>query len=198
MTFMHPTPYTLESELLESMTDEQFLRFCRDNPAMRFERTAGKKIVVMSPTGSESSFWNGELFFQLKQWDKENGLGKCFDSSGGFKLRDGSIKSPDIAWIANEKWDRISEKDRKVFAPICPEFVLELRSESDLLPPLLEKMKAWVANGVQLGFLIDPMEKVSYVFRGNGEVSKFDGFDRSLSGENTLPGFELDLRIFIS
>ena len=103
---MHPTPYTLESELLESMTDEQFLRFCRDNPAMRFERTAGKKIVVMSPTGSESSFWNGELFFQLKQWDKANSLGKCFDSYGGFKLPDGSIKSPDVAWVPNAKWEK--------------------------------------------------------------------------------------------
>lgn len=190
-------PITLGSDLLESMTDEQFLQFCHDNPTVRFERTADHKILVNVPTGSESGRLSFRLGGKLNNWLEITKTGEAFDSSTGFKLSDGSIKSPDLAWISDSKWKAVPKELRKSFAPVCPDFVLELRSPSDNLKYLQSKMSEWIKNGVQLGFLIDPLEKISFVYRANGEVVKFDGFERTLSGEDVLPGFELDLRVLL-
>jgi Uma2 family endonuclease len=190
-------PYILESEVLESLTDHGFLLFCRDNPTLRYERTSDNKLVVLAPVPTIYGWLNGQLLGELYNWSEANPGGMGFDSSAGFKLADGSIMSPDLSWMPNRKWAAIPPELRNGFAGGCPYFVVELRPPSDRLDYLQSKMHQWIKNGTQLGFLIDPLEKISFVYRANGEVEKFDGFERSLSGEDVLPGFELDLRVLI-
>jgi Uma2 family endonuclease len=121
-------------------------------------------------------------------------LGIGFDSSGGFTLPDRSMRSPDIAWIRKAKWEALSLNQQKKFAPVCPDFVIELRSESDSLNQIKKKMQKWIANGCTFAWLIDPVEKKSYIYKPNDPVREVIGFDKKLSGENLLPGFELDLK----
>jgi Uma2 family endonuclease len=148
----------------------------------------------MSPVGSFSSNKNFKLNFLFASWvETHPELGYGFDSSAGFTLPDLSMRSPDAAWIRKERWDNLSTKEQKVFAPICPDFVIELRSESDSINALKEKMIEWVKNGCRLGWLIDPIQQKSYIYESEGSIFEIDGFDKKLSGESLLPGFELDL-----
>lgn len=175
-----------------AMSDEQFFEFCRLNSEHQFERTAQGELVIMSPTGSESGNRNANLTVQVGIWAERDGTGLVFDSSTGFTLPNGAVRSPDLSWIRQSRWNAIAPEQRKRFAPICPDFVVELRSESDDLEMLEGKMQEYVENGASLGWLIDPLEKQVYVYQPNVSVQQLNT-PATLSGDPTLPDFVLDL-----
>ena len=186
-------PLTLQLAPAVPMTVEQFFDFCQLNKDWRFERTAQGELVIMSPTGSETGERNFDLIGQLWAWAKKNGTGKGFDSSTGFTLPNGAVRSPDLAWIPLEKWEAIPLEARKRFAPICPDFVLELRSESDALEPLQTKMVEYLDNGARLGLLIDRKQRQVLVYRPGQAVEVLEN-PTSVSGEEVLPGFRLVMK----
>jgi Uma2 family endonuclease len=191
-----PTPTTQAMVLdVESvgLTDEQFERLCRDNRELRLELTAEGKLIIMLPAGSETGRRNGELTFQLVAWAKRDGSGIAFDSSTGFTLPNGAKLSPDASWIRRERWEALTEAEREKFAPLCPDFVAELRSKDDSLAELKEKMEEYLANGARLGWLIDPKGRSVYVWRPGQPVEHLKKVT-SVSGDPELPRFVLDLR----
>ncbi|MEG3836832.1 Uma2 family endonuclease [Microcoleus sp. Z1_C3] len=179
-------------ELTLELTDEQFFQLCIDNRDLRFERTASGGLIIMPPTGSETGRRNSDLNFQLKAWSRQNNLGVVFDSSTGFKLPDGSDISPDAAWVRRDRWDALTAEEKEKFAPICPDFVVELRSTTDSLEKLRAKMKVYVKNGARLGWLLDRKNRQVEISRQGREVEILDE-PATLSGEEVLPGFVLDL-----
>ena len=172
------------------MTDEQFYQFCLLNPELRIERTADKFIIVMPPTNSDTGHRNFNLTVKFGIWNEHAQLGKGFDSSTGFKLPNGAERSPDLAWITNERWAAVSEKDRKRFAPVCPDFVVEIRSGDQSMTALKEKMEEYIANGCRLGWLIDPQQRETRIYFENGDIRTVP-FSETLSGGDVLPGFSL-------
>jgi Uma2 family endonuclease len=183
----------LKDSITGSMTDEEFLKFCLENPSLRIERNSNLQIIIMSPVSTLSSLHSSEIFGQLYQWNKQTKKGVVFDSSTGFTLPDRSVFSPDASWISLEKWNAISAEDKDRFAPICPEFIIEVRSKSDNLDTLRKKMEVWIINKAALAWLIDPIEKSSYIFREDKSVETIKGFEVQVRGEGPLSGFELDL-----
>lgn len=179
------------------MNDDEFGRFCQDNPDLKFERRKNGDIIFMSLTGSETASDNSELNADFVIWNRVSRFGKVFDSSGGFTLPDTSVMSPDVAVVERSRWEALSHNQRKTFAPICPDFVLELRSQSDRLKDCFEKMNDWMANGCQLGWLIDLDNQTTYVYRPNQEKEEINGLGQ-LSGEAILPDFVLDLSTLIA
>ena len=179
-------------ELTLELTDEQFFQLCTDNRDLRFERTASGGLIIMPPTGSETGRRNSDLNFQLKAWSRQNNLGVVFDSSTGFKLPDGSDISPDAAWVRRDRWDALTPEQKEKFAPICPDFVVELRSTTDSLEKLRAKMKVYVKNGARLGWLLDRKNRKVEISRQGSDVEILDS-PATLSGEDVLPGFVLDL-----
>ena len=179
------------------LTDEQFFQFCLANKGrLRIERDENGQILIMPPTGLETGNYNSELNYEFVKWNKSQRLGKVFDSNAGFTLPDTSVKLPDVSWLSNEKWNRISEEERKRFAKTVPDFVLELRSASDELWELKKKLEKWLENGVQLGWLVDVQNEKTYVYRPSQEVEQVP-FAQTLSGENVLPGFSINLKQFV-
>lgn len=174
------------------MTDDQFFDFCQLNRHFRIERNQIGDLFIMSPTGSETEERNFNLIVQLGIWTKQDGTGVGFGSSGGFTLPNGAVRSPDAAWIKRTKWEAIPADKRKKFAPICPEFVVELRSENDSLSTLKEKMQEYIDNGTQLAWLIDRKQRQVFIYRPNCGVEELDN-PQTLTGEDILPGFVLDL-----
>ena len=185
-----PLPSPLELTL--ELTDEQFFQLCIDNRDLRFERTASGGLIIMPPTGSETGRRNSDLNFQLKAWSRQNNLGVVFDSSTGFKLPDGSDISPDAAWVRRDRWDALTPEQKEKLAPICPDFVVELRSTTDSLEKLRAKMKVYVKNGARLGWLLDRKNRKVEISRQGSDVEILDS-PATLSGEDVLPGFVLDL-----
>ncbi len=183
--------YTLKG--LERLTDDEFFHFCQQNRDLRIERTCEGEVIIMSPTGARTGLRNSEINFQLKSWNKQRQAGYVFDSSTGFKLPNGSERSPDASWVSREKWEALSSEEQEKFAPLCPEFVIELKSPSDLLPTLRDKMEVWMSNGCRLGWLIDPELETVFIYRADGSRDELHDFGRRVSGEDVLPGFELDL-----
>ncbi|MEG4407090.1 Uma2 family endonuclease [Microcoleus sp. MON2_D5] len=180
-------------ELTLELTDEQFFKLCIDNRDLRFERTASGGLIIMPPTGSETGNFNIDLSYQLQSWSRQNKhLGIAFDSSTGFKLPDGTDISPDAAWIRRDRWDALTAEEKKKFAPICPDFVVELRSTTDSLEKLRAKMKVYVKNGARLGWLLDRKNRKVEISRQGREVEILEA-PATLSGEDVLPGFVLDL-----
>ena len=175
------------------VSPEQFWEFCRANPDLRLERTATGKLIVMAPAGSESGGINAGLVTDLNIWARADRTGKVFDSSAGFTLPNGAIVGPDVAWIKLDRWLAVPAADRRKFAPICPDFVAELRSPSDSMPKLRVKMRQYVEQGVRLGWLLDPMKSKVEIYRPDQAVQVLDR-PVTLSGEGVLPGFVLDLR----
>ena len=174
------------------LTDEQFYQLCQDNRELRFERNSNGDMVIMPPTGGETSDRNSEINFQLRRWNKQYNLGKVFESSGGFKLPNGSDRSPDSAWIPLEKWNSLTVKQRQKFLPLCPDFVIELRSPSDNLKSLQEKMREYIENGTKLGWLINRKDKQVEIYRQGKEVEILNN-PTTLSGETILVNFVLEL-----
>jgi Uma2 family endonuclease len=175
------------------LTEEQFVRLCQENRDFRFELTAQKELVIMPPTGSETGWRNNEISYFLTAWTKQKGTGLAFGSSAGFTLPNGAIRSPDASWVRRERWEALTKEQRRGFAPLCPDFVIELRSPSDQLSPLQEKMQEYIDNGARLGWLIDPLEKRVYVYRPDQPVESLDN-PTTLSGDPVLPEFVLSVQ----
>ena len=175
------------------MTDETFFEFCQRNKDFRFEMNSEGELEIMPPTTLETSRKNNEINFQLTIWAKKNKTGEVFESDGMFTLPNGAKRAPDAFWISKEKYFALTEKEREEgFAHIVPDFVIELRSKSDSLQKIKKKIREYIENGVRLGWLIDPYEKRVHIYRGNGEIEILEN-PTKVSGENVLPGFELDL-----
>jgi Uma2 family endonuclease len=185
-------PVVLQLQPAIALTEDQFYEFCQLNQDFRIERNAAGELVIMPPTGSETDERNFNLVGQLWVWTKQDGTGVGFGSSGGFTLPNGAVRSPDAAWIKRDRWEAIPSELRKKFAPICPEFVIELRSETDNLRILQDKMQEYIDNGTQLGWLIDRKQRRVFIYRLNIAVEELDN-PKTLYGEPLLPGFILDL-----
>ncbi|MEG4857214.1 Uma2 family endonuclease [Microcoleus sp. K1-B6] len=170
------------------VTHEQFQQIAAVNRELRLERTATGELIVMPPTGSDTGKRNQDVSGQLWQWNPQTKLGVVFDSSTGFQLPNGADRSPDASWVKLELWQTLTPKEQEGFAPICPDFVVELRSKSDNMEPLRE----YIANGARLGWLIDRKNQKVEIYRQNQDVEILDN-PSTLSGEDVLPGFLLDL-----
>ena len=183
---------TKSSELSINLTDEQFFQLCQHNRDYQFERTASGELIIMPPTGSETSKRNMDLSYQLRAWSRQNNLGVAFDSSGGFRLPNGADRSPDASWVKKERWDALTPEQKDSFAPLCPDFVVELRSRTDSLKKLQEKMQEYIDNGAKLGWLIDRQNRRVEIYRPGQDVEIIEN-PATLSGEDVLPGFVLNL-----
>jgi Uma2 family endonuclease len=172
------------------MTDDELFEFCVRNDTLRVERDSNGELILMSPSGLEGDNLNAEITTELTNWTRQDGRGKSFGSNGGFTLPDGSMRSPDGAWMSRERWNALAPKERKRFGHVTPEFVIELRSESDALAGLQEKMTTWIANGVELAWLIDPKRRVVEVYRP-GESAEIHQNPTSVQGSGPVRGFEL-------
>jgi len=192
MTTEYGLPLTLNVRGIR-FTEEQFVLLCQENPELRLELTAQGELIIMPPVGSEGGWRSGETFLALGNWTKKDGTGISFDSSTGFALPNGAIRSPDASWIRRERWDALTKAQRVKFAPICPDFVAEVRSQTDKLPALLEKMQEYLDNGARLGWLIDPFDKRVYVYRPN-QPSEILEDPVEINGDPVLPGFVLPVR----
>jgi Uma2 family endonuclease len=185
-------PITLNLESIVKLTPKQFCRLCESNPEAKLEMTSLGELVVMSPTGGLSGNRNAKLANRLENWTEEDETGIAFDSSTMFKLPNGAFRSPDAAWILLDRWNQLSLEEQETFPPICPDFVIELRSKSDSLRSLQDKMQEYINNGVRLGFLLNPQGKQVEIYRQEGEKDLLNA-PTQLSGEAVLPGFVLKL-----
>jgi Uma2 family endonuclease len=172
------------------MTEEQFYQFCMRNPELRIEQTTDRMILVREPTNSYTGNHNFELITEIGIWNRNIKLGKGFDSSTGFRLPNGAERSPDAAWISLERWDAIPEEARHRFAPVCPDFVAEIRSPDQSLSGLKDKMEEYMECGARLGWLIDPQNRETWVYWEKAQ-SMAVAFDQPLQGGDVLPGFEV-------
>ena len=186
------SPLVLHLKPIINLTDEEFFEFCQINRDLRIERTTNGELLIMSPTGSETGNRNFKLTVQLGIWADRDGTGIGFDSSSGFTLPNGAERSPDAAWIKLERWNALTSEQQQKFAPICPDFVVELRSASDNLAPLKTKMEEYIDNGASLGFLIDQKNRDVYIYRSGVGVECLNN-PATVSGESVLRGFVLDL-----
>jgi Uma2 family endonuclease len=179
--------------VLKRLGEDGFFEFCMLNKDLRIELTSAGDLIVMSPTGGKTGNRNVKLTVRGGAWAEQDGTGLAFDSSTLFTLPNGAKRSPDFSWVRNERWEQLSEKEQEQFPPICPDFVVELRSPSDSVRTLKKKMQEYVENGAQLGWLIDPFEKKVYVYRPQSAVERLDG-PETISGDPLLPGFTLDVQ----
>lgn len=186
------TALTVNLESAITITDQQFYQLCRQNPDLKFERTAEGNLVIMSPTGGETGNRSGRLTQQLFNWSDDNELGIVFDSSTGFKLPNGADRSPDVAWVALARWQALTPEQQEQFVPLCPDFVVELMSPSDALSKAQEKMVEYLDNGLRLGWLINRKGRFVEIYRQNQPVEKLEN-PIQLSGETVLPSFNLNL-----
>jgi len=172
------------------MTHDQFEQVCADNRKLRLELTSTGELIIMPPASPLTGMRNANLTSQLEAWARKDATGVCFASCAGFTLPNNAIRSPDASWVRLEKWDSLSQEQKERFSPFCPDFVVELRSRTDRLPVLFRKMEEYIANGVSLGWLIDPSTRRVYIYRPNEEVVVLEN-PESVSGEPLLPGFSL-------
>jgi Uma2 family endonuclease len=185
--------YTIDVKALtNSISDRALEQLCRENPELKFETDAKGKLIVMSPTGSESGKRNADLIYQVQSWNRQYKLGEVFDSSTGFKLSNGATRSPDVSWIAIDRWNSLSDRQKRGFAPIDPDFVIELMSPTDDFLKTQQKMEEYMSCGVKLGWLINPEEKEVEIYR-IGQDKQIISNPSSLSGEDILPGLTVDL-----
>jgi len=196
-----PTKPETETLLLELpktlklyVTQEQFAALAASNRELRLERTALGELIVNPPTGWETGKRNSRITGQLDRWDEKNeNLGQAFDSSTAFILPNGATRAPDACWVSQSSWDALTDEQKGTFANICPDFVVELRSGSDTLKSLQEKMTEYMDNGAKLGWLIDPQNRQVEIYRQKKEVEVLSN-PAELSGEEILPGFGLNMR----
>jgi Uma2 family endonuclease len=174
-----------------TVTPEEFEQLCAEYDDWRLELTSTGELIVMPPADLETGRRSAHLTYQLEAWSRQDRTGVGFASCAGFTLSNGAIRSPDTSWMRREKWDSLSKSLQEGFAPVCPDFVVELRSASDHLPFLLNKMLEYMANGASLGLLIDPAKRQVYIYRPNEEVVVLD--PETVSRDPLLPGFTLDL-----
>ncbi len=188
----HP-PLAVNLKPVVEMTPDRFLELAGINRDLRMELTAEGELIVMPPAGGETGSRNAEITMQLGIWAKQDGGGITFDSSGGFILLNGAVRSPDASWVERSRWEALPDEQRRKFVPLCPDFVIELRSPSDSLSFLYEKMVEYLDNGAKLGWLIDLEQRRVYVYRPGAEAQTLDNAEK-VSGDRILIGFALDLR----
>ncbi|HEY9601743.1 MAG TPA: Uma2 family endonuclease [Allocoleopsis sp.] len=187
---------TLQLPPVLKLSDEQFEQLAAVNQDLRLELTAEGELIIMPPTGGETGNRNFDLIGQVWLWNRQADLGKAFDSSTGFRLPKGSTRSPDVSWVRMERWEALTQEQRKKFLPLCPDFAIELVSETDDLDDARQKMQEYLENGLRLGWLIIPKTQQVEIYRPTRMVEVLQS-PTSLSGEDVLPGFVLDLqRIF--
>src|SRR6266516_3216774 len=191
-TLIGQEPLIIHTRPVIDMDDEQFFQFCQLNRDLRIERTAEGDIIIMAPEAGSSGRGGSELVFLFEQWARRDGTGQVFGSSTGFNLPNGATRSPDVAWVRNERLDALTEEEWQRFLPLCPDFVLELRSPSDRMTILQKKMEEYRDNGAQLGWLLDPVNKRVHVYRPGAEVEVLE-HPASVNGEPVLRGFVLDV-----
>jgi Uma2 family endonuclease len=175
-----------------SLSDPEFLHFCEANPDLKIERNTEGEIVIMPPAGWETSSRNADVLQQLQSWAKRDGRGKAFDSNTMFMLPSGAARSPDAAWIPRSRLATLTAEQKKKFGPLCPDFVVEIRSPSDRLSTLQAKMREWIDNGAQLAWLIDPESRTVYIYRPAKRVERLLNAAR-IDGENPVTGFVLEM-----
>lgn len=178
-----------------NITDDQFYSLCQVNPHWNLEINIKGELIIMPPIGGISGNREADLIADLAIWNRQNKLGKVFSSSTIFCLPKGGKRSPDVAFIGLERWETLSLEDQEKFPPICPDFVIELRSRTDELKPLQEKMQEYLFNGLKLGWLINPQEQEVEIYRPN-QIVEIIALPATLSGENTLPNFTLNLPVY--
>lgn len=176
-------------------SDDQFYALCRQNEALQFELTAQGELIVMSPVGGESGKREMALGAKVWNWNDAAGLGEVFSSSTIFQLPNGAKRSPDVAWVERNRWMALSSEAQEKFPPLAPDFVIELRSRTDDLEPLREKMQEYLENGVRLGWLINPLDQQVEIYALNQPVV-IRSLPTQLSGDTVLPGFHLTLPLF--
>ncbi|MCF4970689.1 Uma2 family endonuclease [Nostoc sp. CMAA1605] len=177
------------------LTDEQFYQLCQNNQELKFERTAKGELIIMPPVGGESGNRESDLIIDLGIWNRQTGLGYTFSSSTIFKLPNGSDRSPDVAWIQKQRWEALTPEQRRRFPPIAPDFVIELRSATDDLETLRQKMQEYMDAGVKLGWLINPQQQQVEIYR-LGKAVELQNLPTELLGEDVLPGFILHLSVY--
>ena len=178
--------------LRSRLTDEEVEKFCAQNPELRIEMTSEGVMIIMPPVTPEGSSRNFKLTVRFGAWAEADGTGVGFESSAGFTLPNGAKRSPDVSWMPKERWNALTPEQRNEFTHICPDFVAELRSKTDRLRTLQNKMKEYIANGAQLGWLIDPIRHQVHVYHADSSVETLD-HPQVISGEPLLPGFVLRL-----
>jgi Uma2 family endonuclease len=178
--------------LVQTLTHEQFYQLCMANKDVAMERSATGELIIMPPVGGESGEREANYITDLNIWNRQTKLGKVFSSSTVFKLPNGGDRSPDAAWVKLERWNQLTSDQQKKFPPLCPDFVIELRSESDRLKPLQQKMQEYLASGLQLGWLINPQGQTVEIYRPNQET-KIVNLPTTLLGDDVLPGFVLNI-----
>jgi Uma2 family endonuclease len=195
---IHPAPVVgfpeISLQMLPAvpMTQDQFFDFCQQNPDMRFERTAEGELIIMAPSGGEAGFQDAEVCRQLGNWARARRQGKVTGSSGGYILPNGANRAADASWISPEQLASITAEQLKKFLPVCPFFLIEVRSPSDSLKKLQEKMDEYIANGCKLAWLIDPEKQQVHVYRPGQPVQILDN-PGTVGGDPELPGFVLDM-----
>lgn len=178
-----------------NLSDDQFYQLCQINENWRLEETAQGELLIMPPVGGISGIRESDLNAHVVIWNRQTQLGKVFSSSTMFILPQGGKRSPDVAWVENARWDALTQEQQEKFVPLCPDFVIELRSRTDLLKQLQDKMQEYLNSGLKLGWLINPQTQQVEIYRPSQPVETVE-LPTRLSGENILPGFTLDLPIF--
>lgn len=179
--------------LVTKVTDEEFDELCRLNPELQLERTSEGELIIMSPTGGKTGHQNLKLIGAFSNWAQADATGRGFDSSTLFSLPNRARRSPDLSWIQNERWNALTDEQQEGFPPICPDFVVELRAKSDSVNDLQLKMQEYIDNGSQLGWLIDPFERMVYLYRPGKAVETLTD-PETVSGDPLLKGFILNVR----
>jgi Uma2 family endonuclease len=187
-------PIVLNLKPFVELSDGQFYELCQNHRDLKFERTAQGELVIGTPVGGESGSREADLISDLVHWNRQTQLGKVFSSSTCFKLPNEADRSPDAAWVAQEKWNQLTPEQQKKFPPLCPDFVIELRSESDALEPLQQKMQEYLDNGLRLGWLVNPQDRQVEIYRPSQSKRVLQN-PQQVDGEDVLPGFVFDLSI---
>jgi Uma2 family endonuclease len=186
-----PYRLVLKVRALE-MSEDQFLKLCSDNGDLRLELTAERELIIMPPAGLESGWREQELILQVGNWAKTDGTGRVFSSNAGYTLPNGAVRAPDVSWMPLSRWESLSREDQTKFGHTFPDFAIELRSLSDGLGEVQDKMQEYMENGVHLGWLIDPQNRRIHVYRP-GQPVEILGEPAAVSADPVLPGFVLDL-----
>ncbi len=193
--YMENVSLKLTSHLKDTFTDDEFYEFCQMNRELKFERDKSGNILLMALTGGKTGRRNTKIISRLDAWAEQSGSGLVFDSSTGFKLPNQSFRSPDASWISFSTWNKLTEQEKEKYPPICPEFVAELMSDSDSLKEAKKKMEEYMENGCQLAWLIFPKTEEIYVYGKNKPIVIVKGFDKIISGNPVLIGFEFDTSV---
>jgi len=186
-------PLSVHLRPVLEISDEQVLELSTNNRDLRIERTSEGELIIMPPTAGETGDQNAEITMQLRLWAKKDGTGITYDSSTGFRLQNGAIRSPDAAWISKSRLASLTAKPKKVFINLSPDVVIELRSSTDHLNKLREKMEEYIKNGTRLGVLLNPEQREAFVYQENVAVKKLSN-PKTVSFAPVLSGFVLDLR----